>query len=454
MATGGTGAPLMWCMNPNPAANIVAPALGEEIYNTTTGCFNFYNGVAWVLEGCHCLTPPPAPTITATCSQSFQGSMITYTSSVTSGASFSWIVTASTGTPTFTGQGTPTITVTWPSGGAGTGSVTLNVTNLCGTSTAIYPVTINANPTISGTTPISISTVGNVYTVSAAGATYAWSFTANTNGSTIVGSTTGQSVSVTAGSTAGSFTLQCIVSYGACSMTATFPVTVIICSPTITPDASGVSPATTNTVSVTTSTANELILVSVQGDGTTPMTGGVTATGGGSGTATYIASYYPSSCCAQVTWYGYVAPNASTYVFTINNETSYYNSPWYNNFAIAFKGFCTVPTVAGNITTNGAVTDNAGCASTLTITVTTAIANSQILSGFFSADCTNGTEALYWTGATQQNIVVSIPNQTEGSIATTTAATVGARVISCTDITTASASLLYDAVLSPIIIHP
>lgn len=223
-ATGATGEPLLWCTNPNPSANIVAPVLGEEIYNTTTGCFDFYNGTAWLIESCPCNAAPTTPTVSATCSQSFQGSSITYSSSVTSGVAFNWTATATTGTPTLSANGLSSITVTWPSGGAGTGTLGLTLTNACGTATVTQTVTIN-NPAITGTTPIFISSTGNTFNCSASGATYSWSSN-NTNEGVIVGSTTTQSVSVTAGGSAGTFTLTCNVSYGACNQTLTYPVSV------------------------------------------------------------------------------------------------------------------------------------------------------------------------------------------------------------------------------------
>ena len=229
MATGGTGAPVLWCSNPNPAANIAAPVLGEEIYNSTTGCFNFYNGASWVGMGCPCTTAPAAPTITASCSQSWQGSSITYTSSITVGVTFSWTVTSTVGTPTITsGQGTSSITVLWPSSGAGTGTVTLSITNLCGANVGTLSVPIDPVPSITGSTPIGLSSTGNIYTCSQAGATYAWS--SNNTWGVIVGSTTGQSISVTAGSTVGTFTLTCTATFGACSITKTFVVTTTACT--------------------------------------------------------------------------------------------------------------------------------------------------------------------------------------------------------------------------------
>jgi hypothetical protein len=172
-----------------------------------------------------------APTISASCSQSFQGSSITYVSSINTSAIFNWTVSSTpVGAAITSGQGTPTVTVTWPSGGAGTGTVNLSVTNSCGVITATKAVTINANPTLSGASSLYVATAGNGYACSQAGATYAWS-SSSTYG-TIVGSTTGQTINVTSANSAGTFTLTCVVSFGACSQTLTLPVTVS-CPPSV-----------------------------------------------------------------------------------------------------------------------------------------------------------------------------------------------------------------------------
>ena len=242
MASGGTGAPLLWPMNTNNA-NISLPAMGEQFYNSATGCFEFYNGSAWVGMGCPCATgniPPSTPTIAATCSESWQGSSITYTSSITTGVSYNWSATSTNGAPTLSANGSSSNTITWPGGGAGTGTVTLTLTNMCGTSTATQSVTLNADPTISGSASIINSSAGNIYSLTPAPSgslSYSWSSN-NTNGS-IPGSTTNSTVSVTAGSSTGTFTLTCIVSYGSCSQTITYPVSVITC-----PSLTGTNPST------------------------------------------------------------------------------------------------------------------------------------------------------------------------------------------------------------------
>ncbi len=241
MATGGTGAPMVWPTNPNPSANITSPVLGMMVYNTTTGCFNFYNGSAWLIQSCPCANGPATPAITASCPLALQGTTITYTSSVTAGVSFTWNVTSSVGTPVVAGLGTSSITVTWPSSGAGTGTVSLYITNSCGTSVATpLSVSLYANPTMTVTTPVTVLSTGNAYSVpSMAGATYAWTFITNTDASSIVGS--GNAITVTAGSNAGSYSLQCVISFGSCSYTATSGTVTVSC-PTYTPTMTSTNP--------------------------------------------------------------------------------------------------------------------------------------------------------------------------------------------------------------------
>jgi hypothetical protein len=405
-ATGNTGAPLLWPTNPNPSANIIAPVLGEEIYNSTTGCFNFYNGAAWLVVGCPCTVVPAVPTITASCAQSFQGSTITYTSSITTGVTFSWTATATTGVPTITGNGTSSITVTWPASGAGTGTVTLTLTNLCGSTVATQSVTIYANPTISGTTPIAINSPANIYSCSIPGATYAWSFISNTDGSTIVGSTTAQTVSVTAGATAGSFTLQCIVSFGACSQPATYAVSVVTCAGAITLDlTSGVvtydnfpADLATMTVNISTSQTNELILVTITGYpqyvGTPIMTN--------AGAAIPLVNFYGNQ--ATDATFGFI-PTAIG-VHTISAPAGSF--PNYEQvYAAAFIGFCSLPSIAANVSpypvTLGTGPSAYGAApATLTASITPPQTNSYIY-GVYDNSC-GGNKAMgnmTWTTLTR-----------------------------------------------------
>ncbi len=458
IAGSGTGAAFRWPTNPNPSVNIAAPAVGDMVYNSTTGCFNFYNG-AWVTMGCPCNTAPTIPTITASCSQSWQGSSITYTSSVTTGVTFTWSVSATAGVPTITaGQGTSSITVTWPSSGAATGTVTLSLTNMCGTTTATLAVPINATPTISGTTPISINTVGNVYTCSLAGATYAWSFTTNTNGSTIVGSTIGQTATVTAGSTAGSFTLQCVVSFGSCTQTITYPVTVNACITSVVYDVSATTAQNVNTISITTTAPNEMIIVETGASMTyaSNFTPSVTYAGAGSGTATQIVSNFATYFTSYKQWavvFAFPAPTQGTYNITVNESGA---SQYYNQVA-SFKGFCTTPSVASNVTTlTPGIVNYTSSVSSISTTVTTSVTNSVILSfgSMFSTTCATSGAAFTWTGATDLKDVFDNCWETDGSIAYTNAPTATNYTITCKEVYTTNNPDILDGVLQPVYIHP
>lgn len=411
-ASGGTGAPFLWCTNPSPATNITSPVLGEEIYNTTTGCFNFYNGSSWVTMECPCMTAPAVATITPGCAAAFGGNSITYTSSITTGVTFAWTVTATNGTPIVTGNGTSSITVTWPSG-TGTGTVTLNLSNTCGTTPSVLPVTING---ITGTTPISINTIGNTYSVSLAGATsYAWSFISNTDGSTITSPTNAQTVSVTAGSTAGSFTLQCVVTVGSCVNTITYNVTVNTCSGIITLDKYVQGGNNVSTLNITTATANEIVLVTVSGaNGGSAFSPAVTVNGGSPTTTqlintnlTVIAGATNSSV------YGFVAATASTYTIVVT-ETGYTN---YNNYAIALEGFCNTATLAANVQTPAPTVTSVASGlftpiSAISNAITTTTANSYIVANYSNFAYANTSPTMSWSAPV--GIVNFTPNTYNG----------------------------------------
>ena len=217
---------------------------------------------------------------------------------------------------------------------------------MCGTTTASQTVTINL-PTISGNTNIATSSTGNVYTVSVAGATYAWSFVSNSNGATIIGSTTGQSVTITAGAGAGSFNLQCIVTFGGCSYNVTIGVTVNPCSGVLSKDPNAGSAQAGaqggNTLTIVTSNNNDMIVINVGGYGSNTNNATVTYTGPSSGTATQTYSVYNALAASEVYWFP--AALAGTYHITVTEPASYV-AGYYQNQAVAITGFCAVPTAA------------------------------------------------------------------------------------------------------------
>jgi uncharacterized delta-60 repeat protein len=117
------------------------------------------------------------------------------------------------------------VSVTAGNPGAGSFTLSLTITQNGSSSTCSKTVNVNALPTCAVTGPSSVNTgsTGNSYTAPTGMNSNNWNITGN---GTIVGSTTGQSVSVTAG-TSGSFTLSLmVVGLNGCSNTCTLPVTV------------------------------------------------------------------------------------------------------------------------------------------------------------------------------------------------------------------------------------
>ena len=109
-------------------------------------------------------------------------------------------------------------------GSTGSFNLSLTITQNGSSSTCSKNVSVNALPTcaITGPSSVIIGSAGNNYTTATGMASYNWSIVGN---GTIVGSTTGQSVSVTAGAS-GSFTLSLTVGLNDCTSTCTLPVTV------------------------------------------------------------------------------------------------------------------------------------------------------------------------------------------------------------------------------------
>ncbi len=157
--------------------------------NGTTGCSKQSASVFTVVTT---MPTPGISGVTSTCA----GSTRTYSTANVAGNSYTWTVVPS-GTQ-FTGQGTNSIVVTW-----GTASGSVQVTeraggnSSCSTTTAAYPVTVNALPTpgITGAASACVSTTATTaYTVTTptTGSTYTWQVA----GGVISGASTGTSVNV------------------------------------------------------------------------------------------------------------------------------------------------------------------------------------------------------------------------------------------------------------------
>ncbi len=137
-------------------------------------------------------------------------------------SAYSWAVT---GNGTIIGAAnTSTVTVTAGASGLYTMNVTVTNSNGC-TSVCVQQVTVNATPTcsISGANSVCTNSTGNVYSATAGMSSYSWGISGS---GSIGGSTTGSSVTVTAGGS-GTYTVSVtITAANGCTSTCSQPVTI------------------------------------------------------------------------------------------------------------------------------------------------------------------------------------------------------------------------------------
>ncbi len=293
---------------------------------------------------------------------------ISYSVAAVSGASsYTWTVPA--GCTITGGSTTNSILIT---GGSTAGNITVKANDACGSSAAstlavTAPSGAPATPTVSGTTPISKNSTGNTFTATSAGATsFTWTVPAAV-GTITAGQGTG-TITVTAAGGAGSGTITATAT-NACGTSAagTELVTVSACvhGGTIIRDPnaasknkSGVNALTSNSLSITTSNTNDLVIVACDGfnaPGTPNFTGSVDITGAWTGSATLynkIATTY-----SEIAIFWFLAPSAGTYTITIN-ETGYIEN---DNFAVALTGFNCTPDASDIIANATNSTTCAGC---------------------------------------------------------------------------------------------
>ncbi|HTA81314.1 MAG TPA: hypothetical protein VK783_00140 [Bacteroidia bacterium] len=283
---------------------------------------------------------PSAPTGSATICASSTGNVYTVTP-VTGATSYTWNVPAAVGTIT-AGSGTNTITVTAASG-AGSGNITVQTNFACGsasTASAALAVTVEASltaPTVTGTTPITTNSTGNVFSVpSIAGVTYTWTVPSQIG--TITAGAGTNSITVTAaGSAETTYSITVQESNVCNTVTTNYAVSVTTCTPAaVTLDTKVKSGVGTSVFNITTTGTNELVVVACSGyanSNPVNFTGSV-AVNQGVGAATLYNGI--STQDAEIKVYWFVAPTAQTYQITVT-ETGYTE---YDNFAAALKGMC------------------------------------------------------------------------------------------------------------------
>ncbi len=159
-----------------------------------------------------------------------ENSLETYSVTSQTGATYNWTVTGGT---ISSGQGTNSINVLW--GTAGTGTVSLTITNGCGSTTNNINVNITGSPTISAITGNTNVCVGNNQTYSVtnnSGSSYTWTLT---GGGTITSGAGTNSITIN-WTTQGVYTLKVVETNGCGSDSTEITIAVndVPTSPTIT----------------------------------------------------------------------------------------------------------------------------------------------------------------------------------------------------------------------------
>src|SRR5438105_1865789 len=289
---------------------------------------------------------------------------------------YSWTINPGTTGATIVGSNTgQSVNVTVA--GPGTFTLTLDATANGCTSHCSKSGTVNPLPPcdITGSTSVTAGTTGNSFSAPANMNSYNWSISGN---GSIVGSTTSQSVSVTAGAT-GSFTLTSNVTLNGCASTCPTNVTV---TPASTPDCSvtGAAEACTGSTnnSYTAPAGMTSYSWSISGNGT--ITGlttaqSVTVTAGSAGTFTLSLTTTLNTASAQCSKTVTVKPlpacnisGSSTVIAgTTNNIYTAPSNMSSYNWVVSSNG-----SIVGS-NTSQSVSITAGVAGSYTITLTTTL---------------------------------------------------------------------------------
>lgn len=221
-STGGFALPRLTTAQRNAIQN---PALGLQIYNTTTECLQVYHVTGWKDVSCSCNQPPQQPGVISGPTQVCAGQMAVVYSilSVPSATSYQW--TLPPGATISSAPNDTSIVVNFTSG---TGNISVTASNYCGVSAAQSITVAAQNPsaafTVTPSQPVFNSAAQ--FSASSAGLTYAWTFSGGTPASSIL-----QNPSVTWAST-GTYPVQLIVTdANGCSDTILQQIIVTNCPP-------------------------------------------------------------------------------------------------------------------------------------------------------------------------------------------------------------------------------
>jgi hypothetical protein len=202
---------------------IVSPAIGLQVFNTTTSCLEVYFANGWKPAVCECTQAPAAPAgiIGSTGFCANDTGVVYQVAAVPDAGSYVW--TLPPGASIVSGSGTNSIVVNFGSTG---GSITVQAVNGCGSSSVTQQALNLIVPSATFTHPQAAVGVGTTFTHTGVGSNLQWTFQGGSPASS-----TSTNPSVTWNST-GSYLVTLIASESAtCADTVTMSVPVINCPP-------------------------------------------------------------------------------------------------------------------------------------------------------------------------------------------------------------------------------
>ncbi len=207
---------------------IANPAVGLQIYNTDTECFEAYFPTGWKATSCDCNQAPPAPAQINGPSQVCPGDALVLfvVPSVQGAASYQWTIDNQ---DTLVGNATGDSILVNFSNSPGIRNISVVAVNSCGSSNAINLSVDVSNPSAAFTYSPSSPSVNNAvqFQATQANLTYQWTFQNGTPGSSV-----SQTPSVT-WTQAATVNVQLVVTnQNGCTDTNQQSVTISTCAPT------------------------------------------------------------------------------------------------------------------------------------------------------------------------------------------------------------------------------
>lgn len=152
------------------------PAIGLQIFNTTTTCLEIYFATGWRAIACNCTAPPSTPSLSGPSQFCVNQTNVTYSVAPQADASsYNWAVPA--GVTLVSGQGTSSIVVNMGTTG---GLISVSAQNSCGTSAT---ATLSTNPSVptASFSPLAGAIQSPITFNGPAGmSSYAWTFAGGT----------------------------------------------------------------------------------------------------------------------------------------------------------------------------------------------------------------------------------------------------------------------------------